>query len=119
VTPLLDMLVDGYRAALREPIAFFAQASYEYATRALEFEQATASGKPGRFSKSPMEVAHDGYEGSEFGEWATGDRADAYVALCWRGRDPLAESGPARELFDRWSMAFWRPALHAMHAGSA
>ncbi|MEO7714011.1 MAG: exodeoxyribonuclease V subunit gamma [Gemmatimonadaceae bacterium] len=108
---ILDTLVEGYRAALQEPIPFFTQASYCFADCAYAYDQAAAGGKATRRTKSPMDSARDAYDGSEFGEWKTGDRADAYVALCWRGREPLVQMA---DQFAKWSMAFWRPALAAM-----
>jgi hypothetical protein len=41
-------------------------------------------------------------------DWGhTGDRRDPDVALCWRGRDPLADPG-----FASWANELWAP-LHA------
>ena len=108
---VLDALVEGYRAALQEPLPFFTQASYCFADCTYAYEQDAAGVKATRRRKSPMDSAQDAYEGSEFGDWATGDRADAYVALCWRGREPLVQMA---EPFQRWSMAFWGPALASM-----
>ncbi len=111
---VLEALVEGYRAALQEPLPFFTQASYCFADCTYAYEQAATGGKATRRTKSPMDAARDGYDGSEFGDWKTGDRADAYVALCWRDREPLVQLA---EQFAQRSMAFWRPALAAMTKG--
>jgi exodeoxyribonuclease V gamma subunit len=106
--PLLETLVEGYRASLREPLAFFTGASQQFVERTIALERGS------RATKSPLDMARAAFNGNDYGERPTGDITDAYVALCWRGRDPLVDS---REEFERWSMAFWRPALAAMENG--
>lgn len=102
---LLGELVNGYRAALREPLPFFAQASHAYVTRVVEMAV-----KP-NLRHSPLEMARTALDGSDFGDYATGDLNEAYVALCWRGRDPLQDAAAE---FERRATAFWRPAMSAM-----
>ena len=106
---LLEELVQGYRAARCQPLPFFAQASHAFAKRAAEMVL-----KP-NLKLSPLEMARTALDGSDFGDYVTGDLNEAYVALCWRGRDPL-EDAPAD--FERLATAFWRPALAAMRSAS-
>lgn len=110
--PILQQLVSGYRAALREPLAFFARASHDYAERLIAIENGNT-----RVRKSPLEMARTGLDGSDYGEFVTGDLNDVHAALCWRGRDPLDDR--SRQAFERWSAEFWRPALAALRAGGA
>jgi exodeoxyribonuclease V gamma subunit len=95
---LLDELVAGYREALRAPLPVFEAASWEYTrprTRATK--------------QLPLEAArkkfalHENFQTKR----TDGDLADAYVALCWRGRDPFANDGAE---FVRWSECLWAPA---------
>ena len=102
---LLEELVQGYRAALREPIPFFTQASHAYAKRAMELVL-----NP-NLKLSALDKARSALDGSDFGDYATGDLDDAYVALCWRGRDPLDD---ALAEFEQRATAFWSPAMSAM-----
>jgi exodeoxyribonuclease V gamma subunit len=107
--PLLEALVQGYRAALREPIAFFPRASHDFAKRSI----AIASGNS-RGWKSPLETARTALDGNGFDDGPPGELTDPYAALSWRGRDPLND---ARDAFERWSMEFWQPAMTAMAGG--
>jgi exonuclease V gamma subunit len=102
--PLLETLVTGYRTALREPLAFFTGASQQYVERTIALERGS------RATKTPLDMARAAFNGNDYGERPTGDLTDAYVALCWRGRDPLSDT---REAFEHWSAAFWRPAMTA------
>jgi len=113
---LLDTLVEGYRAALNEPMPFFTDASHAYAKQKIAFEAVASGSKSSRVSKEPIACAQDAFDGTDFGERATGDRTDTYVALCWRGRDPL---DPDSDDFERWSLAFWRPAMEALARAEA
>ncbi|HEX5971330.1 MAG TPA: exodeoxyribonuclease V subunit gamma [Gemmatimonadaceae bacterium] len=101
----LEELVRGYRAALRAPLPFFAQASYAYVVRAVEMVR-----KP-NLQRSPLDMARTALDGSEYGDYATGDLQEPYVALCWRGLDPLEDAGAE---FERLATSFWRPAMAAM-----
>jgi exodeoxyribonuclease V gamma subunit len=107
--PLLEELVQGYRDALREPMAFFTQASHVYAKRAAELLL-----KP-NLKLAPLEMARTALDGSDFGDYVTGDLNEAYTALCWRGRDPLHDAAAE---FERRATAFWRPAMAAMRSAS-
>jgi len=106
---LLEALVQGYRAARCEPLPFFAQGSYAFARRAAEMVL-----KP-NLKLSPLEMARTALDGSDFGDYVTGDLNDAYAALCWRGRDPLEDAATE---FERLATTFWRPAMSAMRGAS-
>jgi exodeoxyribonuclease V gamma subunit len=110
-TQHLQALVDGYRSAMREPIPFFARASHDYVERAIKL----AAGKS-RATKSPMDMAREALEGSDYGEYVTGELNEAYASLCWRGRDPLGDTASE---FERWATAFWEPAMKAMAGGAS
>ena len=94
---VLDELIAGYREALRAPLPVFEGASWAYVR--------SRGGK-----KTPLEVARAAFELHENfqSKRLEGDRTDANVALCWRGRDPLA--GDAAD-FVRWSERLWWPAI--------
>lgn len=109
--PLLQQLVSGYRAALREPMAFFPQASHDYAERLIAIERGNS-----HVRKSPLEMARAALDGNDYNDFVPGDLNDAHVALCWRGRDPLDDD--SRSAFEQWSADFWRPALDALRSGS-
>jgi exodeoxyribonuclease V gamma subunit len=106
---LLDELVTGYRAALREPLPFFAQASHAFVAQAIRLETST------RAFLSPLESALARLRCRTFADSPPGDLDDAYTALCWRGRDPLADAGAE---FERRATAFWRPAMRATRDAS-
>ena len=107
--PLLEALVRGYRAALREPIPFFPKASQEYVKRSIAIAGGNARGH-----KTPLETARTALDGSDFNGGMAGELRDAYATLSWRGRDPLVD---ASEAFERWSTEFWQPAMTAMANG--
>ena len=106
---LLDELVTGYRAALREPLPFFAQASHAFVAQAIRLETST------RAFLSPLESALARLRCRTFADSPPGDLDDAYTALCWRGRDLLADAGAE---FERRATAFWRPAMRATRDAS-
>ena len=108
--PLLELLVTGYRAALREPLPFFAHASHDYAQRLVAIEHGNT-----RMTKSPLEMARTALDGNDYGDAVAGDLRDTHAALCWRGRDPLDDG--SRAAFEQWSADFWRPALDALRSG--
>ncbi len=91
-TELLDELVSGYRKALRAPLPVFERASYEYVRK----QDDGALGHARRV-----------YEKQQFSTGGS-DSDDAYVALCWRGRDPLID---AFDDFDSYSRMLWTPLL--------
>ena len=98
---VLDRLVAGCRRALAEPVPFFEASSHAFAVRLI---------KPGR-SSNPTETAWKeagaAWKGDEH-RGHDGDCADPYVALCFRGCDPLRER---REEFERLAREFWEPLL--------
>ncbi|HEX6600102.1 MAG TPA: exodeoxyribonuclease V subunit gamma [Gemmatimonadaceae bacterium] len=106
---LLEELVSGYRAALCEPLAFFAQASQAYVAQAIKLETST------RASTQPLEAALAKLRPRAYEDSPPGDLDDAYVALCWRGRDPLRDASAE---FEQRATAFWRPAMAAMRSAS-
>jgi exonuclease V gamma subunit len=102
--PLLEALVQGYRAALREPLAFFAQASHAYVEQAIKLET-----NP-RAYMTPLDAALGRLRPRSYEDSPPGDMDDAYVALCWRGRNPLRDAAAE---FEQRATAFWRPAMAA------
>lgn len=97
---LLDELVAGYREALRAPLPVFEGASWAYADRISAIERGA------NVRTSPIDHARSAFDVNDRGDYSRGDRSDPYVALCWRGCDPLAE---AFEDFDRHSRTLWNP----------
>ncbi len=101
----LAELVRGYREACRAPLPVFERASLAYAEQAEKLRNPKS-----RATKEPLEVAWEAYhEANEWGNGADPDRANAYVALCFRGRTPFAEDEVAS--FERWSNVLWARAV--------
>ncbi|NCW44555.1 MAG: hypothetical protein EBV77_03550 [Gemmatimonadaceae bacterium] len=76
---LLDLLVQGVRAARSAPLPYFLEAAYAY-------RQQVRKDRDGA-----MEAAHRAYHREPNDFDSGGDRANGYVNLLWRGRDPIAE----------------------------
>lgn len=97
----LEALVEGYRRGLRAPLLFFEQSSHAFAER----ERAFRMKQP---VKTPASVeALKKWAGPRLEEQGEpGDYADPYVALCFRGRDPLREQEKA---FQEEARSFWEP----------
>jgi exodeoxyribonuclease V gamma subunit len=97
----LDRLMAACRRALTGPVPFFEGASYAFATRMR---------KPGK-SDNPVESAwreaHAAWHGNRFMRTA-GDGDDPFVALCFRGCNPLRDR---REEFESLALEFWGPLL--------
>ncbi len=104
---LLESLVQGYRAALYEPMPFFTQASHAYVEQEIRLQTSTRASKP------PLEAVLAKLRCRTYDDSPPGDLDDAYVSLCWRGRDPLADAAAE---FERHATAFWRPAMAAMRS---
>lgn len=104
---LLDRLVTGYRTAFRAPLPVFEEASWSYVDRLIAMEQSESS----RATKTPIECARTAYLLTEQSDVQRGDLRDPYVALCWRGRDPLED---ALDDFVVQSEALWRPIRERM-----
>lgn len=102
---LLEEIVQGYRAARRAPLAFFAQASHAYVAQAIKLETSARAFTPA-LDAALAKLRCRTYEDSP-----PGDLDDPYAALCWRGRDPLADAAAE---FEQRAMSFWRPAMLVM-----
>lgn len=87
---ILDILVQGYRAAHAAPLPFFLEAGCAYGEK-------LAKGEPGLEAALKAYVA-DGAFG------ARGDGMDTYVSLLWRGRSPVEQ---CEEAFVSLCEAFW------------
>lgn len=87
---ILDILVQGYRAALAFPLPYFLEAGCAYSEK-------IAKGEPG-LEAAQRAFLSDGLFGSP------GDGRDPYVALLWRGRSPIPEH---EEAFVGVCDAFW------------
>jgi len=94
---ILEDLISGYRQGLISPLPIFERASQAYARQRLSLADAKSR------SRTPaIDMARRAWDGDRF----PGDRADPYIALCFRDRDPLAD-----ESFARWADRLWRPLL--------
>jgi exodeoxyribonuclease V gamma subunit len=89
-------LVEGYRQGLASPLPMLTTASCAYG-RAL---------RDGKNPDACRRIAATAYAGRDV-DWPDGDEGDPDVALCWRGRDPLADPG-----FPAWAERLWLP-IHA------
>jgi exonuclease V gamma subunit len=94
------VLVDGYRAGLAEPLPMLMDASAAYGEALRDGADAGARRRE----------AARAYEGKEQDWGRTGDRHDPDVALCWRGRDPLADPR-----FAAWAERLWQPIHERVH----
>jgi exodeoxyribonuclease V gamma subunit len=88
---LLYRLVRGYREIRRAPRPFFPESALACAD---------ADGDSYKEKKARRQF-YDGYH--------DGEESDPYVALCFRGRDPLADE--VFDLFRKWAEAFFDPLL--------
>lgn len=96
---LLDALVRGYRRALITPLPVFEKASYAFWEQVVKLRTRSSA------SREPIACAQDSFESSDRrGRKNIGDDIDAYVALVWRGRKPLAEQP---DEFARLSETLW------------
>ncbi|MCC6928088.1 MAG: exodeoxyribonuclease V subunit gamma [Gemmatimonadaceae bacterium] len=115
----LAALVAAAREGLRRPLPFFAQAGEAWA-QATYVQPASpkAKGKKGSSAtakappepKDPRSEASRKYDAQPNDHTPSGDAHDDYVALCFRGIDPMEESWDefeslARRLFDGWDEA--------------
>jgi exodeoxyribonuclease V gamma subunit len=101
-TARLQQLIEGYRRGLRHPLPLFEKASFEHA------RQRRRQADPKKRTRStPMAKARGGWRG---GEKSRGDRQDPYVALCFRGREPLDDDV---DDFLACSEELWAPILQA------
>lgn len=90
----LDVLVQGYRAVLAAPVPYFVEAGHAYRKAVLDPKQQT----------DPMQAAKKAYESDGSHHSLRGDRTDPYVALLWRGRQPITECWAD---FTATADAFW------------
>jgi len=96
---LLDALAAGCRRALTGPVPFFQDASCAFASRL------NRSGKSDNPAESAWKDAYTAWYGNRFFA-VDGDRDDPYVALCFRGCDPLRDRS---EEFEALAREFWDP----------
>ncbi|HYD54221.1 MAG TPA: hypothetical protein VEA99_16415, partial [Gemmatimonadaceae bacterium] len=98
---LLDVLVRGMREALRAPVPVFELASHAYAEQSLKLDGGSSRARTPAIDKARLAFVGTGFER------AACDLADPHVALCWRGRDPLADEAT----FADWAARLWNPLL--------
>ena len=126
---LLQGLVRGYHVIRRTVPPLFEKSSYAYAEklkpverkawtdRILQRERAAAGLGDGRHNGTPdvndfaLQQARRAFDGG-FGR--DGDRADTYVALATRGRDPFRDD--ARGVH-QWAACLWAPLLEHRQPG--
>jgi exonuclease V gamma subunit len=89
---LLDMLVQGVRAAWTAPLPYFLDAAVAYRKKALKGDD------------SAIDAACHEYHREKDDYRQGGDNCDPYVQLLWRGRDPVREHGAQ---FAAIADAFW------------
>jgi len=104
--PLLDALIEGYRQGLREPLPFFPSTSEAYA-------RARRAAESGAGRRDPGSAAREKWRGNSF-QNIPGDGNDRFVALCFRGRDPLEHD---RARFESLAWSFWSPLMDALDEG--
>ncbi len=102
----LDRLIRGYLEGLSTPLPVFEKATYAFGMYSYE-----RSRPKSRKKKDPRNAAVGAFVS---GYRYTGDDADPYIALCMRGRDPLAHDS---ERFEALALELWLPLLAASGAG--
>ncbi len=102
---LLCSLIQASDAARHTPLPFFANAGWEY------FDAMRPPAKKSRSAKrTPFEAARSAYHMPPGFNGMGGDAQDPYVALCFRGIDPMESrweefESLAKLLFSRWPIA--------------
>ena len=104
---LAQVLIEGYRQGVREPLPVFAESSESYAEKL---------GPPKKKAKVPtsgaamvaaaLRAAKRKYEQDLSGDWPKGDVTDDDVRLCWRGREALQDPR-----FEAWARHLWAEVL--------
>jgi exodeoxyribonuclease V gamma subunit len=74
---ILEQLIDSYRQGLSLPLCFFPETSYAYALAVV---------RQGKSTQEALRRARQKWEGNNF---SAGESEDAYIELCFRGKDPL------------------------------
>jgi exodeoxyribonuclease V gamma subunit len=100
-TSILGQLIARYRQAHVEPLPMFPEASRAYVEQARKRADPQSKAKTDPFAK-----AVEKFSGSVWSEGPSGESADAYVKLAWRGRTLLDSE---RERFIELATEFWDP----------
>ncbi|MBK6458841.1 MAG: exodeoxyribonuclease V subunit gamma [Gemmatimonadetes bacterium] len=115
--PRLAALVESARDGMRRPLPFFARAGYAWGASTFvqpPGEQGKGKGKGKKTAtaatRDPRDEATKAYHEQPADYSSGGDAQDAYVALCFRGIDPMVERWDdferlAERLFDGWRHA--------------
>lgn len=74
---ILEQIIDCYRQGLSLPLCFFPETSYAYALPVV---------RQGKSTQEALRRARQTWEGNNF---RAGESEDAYIELCFRGREPL------------------------------
>lgn len=100
---VLEGLLEGFREGHRAPLSFFPQAGWAWfdATRPKQKAKKGASKDPRAEARKAFEKESNDYTA------IGGDGEDPYIALCFRGRDPMGDEVAAFEkltsaLFSGW-----------------
>jgi len=96
----LEKLLALYWRGLSEPLKFFPESSFAFATADFKLRAGTS----GRSKKTPADCALEKWVGSEFSKF-TPENADAYFDLFFRNAEPLDED------FERVARAVFDPLL--------
>nr|MDJ0839809.1 exodeoxyribonuclease V subunit gamma [Acidobacteriota bacterium] len=99
----LDGLVAGFRKGSRAPAPMFLRTSFIYAEVRWKCNKGTSKA-------DPKKRALQQWRGNSFSRME-GDSRDPYIALCYRGRDPLTEEWMR---FHNWASGFWFPLFEAL-----
>lgn len=101
---LLEALVSVEPEARRAPLPFFAQAGWAWCEQQLPKPKGSR-----KQTKDPFEEAVKSYHHASSDFSMGGDGEDAYVALCFRDRDPMAEE---RDAFQSLAHTLWAGLIH-------
>jgi exodeoxyribonuclease V gamma subunit len=97
--PVLEGLLDRYWSGLSEPLKFFPESAFAFAVA----DSKSASGTKGRATRTPLDLALEKWNGSDFGP--SGEREDEYFALFFRNSDALDSN------FEAHARAVFHPLL--------
>lgn len=102
------LLVEGYRAGVREPLPVFGEASAAFADKLqpAKSKKAKSPRSEADLLAEARRAAKKRFEPDTSADFPKGDLTDDDVRLCWRGREPLQDPR-----FEAWSRRLWAELL--------
>ena len=101
----LSRLCSLYLRSLQEPLCYFSETSWAYASRMSEEKKTKKS--PQILRKALSDAQKKWYGGA----YSIGECEGPYAQLCFRERDPFQELGSLYREFQKLSLELWEPVL--------